>query len=290
MSLSPDPAAFSSRIIAFARRLGLGGKPTRQLFVAASRLRLPFAPLPQPSSSIWWHAGAPLHRLPELPRGALSGPVQEDKADAHAMLVRIVEQRRAPLAPLDLRDIDGLAGTPGSPAFDSLENFSASEHCRQIRIISYRDFLRTLDAALPKLASGAAVPLSCASWRGERLFWTGEQHNAALACAIVYARRRGLEMTIQADLSRYQISAPGLDALDQRFHMLAMPSQAWSDPAFMGLLLDGRLPYSRLSLLGTRSAAECLLLPKENTMASAFGEGLRLAGAPDVVDHLRRLG
>ena len=143
---------------------------------------------------------------------------------------------------------------------------------------------------LPKLASGAAVPLSCASWRGERLFWTGEQHNAALACAIVYARRRGLEMTIQADLSRYQISAPGLNALDQRFHMLAMPSQAWSDPAFMGLLLDGRLPYSRLSLLGTRSAAECLLLPKENAMASAFGEGLRLAGAPDVVDHLRRLG
>lgn len=289
MSLSPEPPAFTSRVIALARRLGLGGKPARELCQGASRLRLPFAALSQPSTSIWWRAGPPLHRLPELPRGALSGPVQEDKADAHAMLVRIVEQRRKPRKTLDLRDIDGLCGIPGIPAYTSLEEFSASSHCRQIRIISYRDFLRTLDLALPKLANGAPVPLYEASWRGEHLFWAGEQHNAELACAVVYARRRGLEMTIQADVTGYQISQPGLDALEQRFHMLAMPAEAWSDPAFMALLLDNQLPYSRLSLMGAHNAAECLLLPKQNELASAFGDGLRRAGAPDVITYLRSL-
>ena len=37
--------------------------------------------------------------------------------------------------------------------------------------------------------------------------------------------------------------------LKQHYHVLAMPVQAWSDPAFMGVLLDNRLPYARLSLL-----------------------------------------
>jgi hypothetical protein len=289
MSLSPEPPAFASRIIALARRLGLGGKPARELLQGAGRLRLPFVALQPPSRSIWWRSGAPLYRLPELPRGALSGPVQEDKADAHKMLVRIVEQRRKPAAPLDLREINGLGSIPGIPAYSSLEEFSGSSHCRQIRIISYRDFLRTLELALPKLANGAPVPLYEASWRGEQLFWGGEQHNAELACAIVYARRRGLEMNLQAEITSYRISLPGLNALEQRFHMLAMPAEAWSDPAFMALLLDNQLPYSRASLMGAHNAADCLLLPKQHELANAFGDGLRRAGAPDVVGYLRKL-
>lgn len=289
MSLFEDFSPVTSRIVALARRLGLGGGLPRQIFQRASRLRLPFTPLPNPSASICWHAGPPLHRLPELPRGALSGPVQEDKADAHAMLVRVIEQRRQAVVSLDLRCITGIGGGEAEDEFTSLEDYAASGQCRQIRIISYQDFLRTLDRALPKLASGAPVLLRRATWRGERLFWAGEQHNAALACAIVYARRRGLEILIQAEICNYSVSTPGLDELDQRFHMLAMPVQAWSDPAFMGLLLDNQLPYSRLSLMGTSGAPECLLLPKQSAAASAFGEGLRLAGAPDVVAYLRGL-
>ena len=68
-----------------------------------------------------------------------------------------------------------------------------------------------------------------------------------------------------------------------------MPGAAWSDPAFMGLLLDNGLPYARLALLRTHGAPEFLLLPKHNQEATALGEGLCLAGAPDVVKHLKTL-
>ena len=70
--------------------------------------------------------------------------------------------------------------------------------------------------------------------------------------------------------------------------MLAMPPQSWSDPHFMDLLLTG-LPYARLSLLRDPGAPEFLLLPKRNPDSAALGEGLRLAGAPDVVAYLRQL-
>ena len=71
--------------------------------------------------------------------------------------------------------------------------------------------------------------------------------------------------------------------------MLAMPVQAWTDPAFMALLLDNGLPYARLSLLRTAGAAEFLLLPKADSAAMALGEGLRLAGAADGVSYLQQL-
>jgi hypothetical protein len=80
-----------------------------------------------------------------------------------------------------------------------------------------------------------------------------------------------------------------LAELRRRYHMLAMPVQAWSEPAFMSLLLDHGLPYARLSLLRYPNAPEFLLLPKDSPEANALGEGLRLAGAPDVIGHLEAL-
>ena len=93
MSLSEQPSTLSSRLGALAQRLGLIGRGQRQILERASQLRLPFSPLPQVRDSICWQDGPQLHRLIDLPRSALSGPVQEDKAQAHAMLVRVIEAR-----------------------------------------------------------------------------------------------------------------------------------------------------------------------------------------------------
>ena len=56
--------------------------------------------------------------------------------------------------------------------------------------------------------------------------------------------------------------------------MLRIPTQAWSEPTFMSLLLDTGLP-----LCATRPVhpgnPECLLLPRNDERADALGEGLR---------------
>jgi len=290
MSLSEQPSTLTSRLAALAQRLGLAGRAPRQVLERASLLRLPFQALPMPPASIWWHLGPPLQRLVELPRGALSGPVQEDKAQAHAVLIRVVEQEQQQLDSFELCLVDGICGNdPAAPPYTHFENYAASESCRGVRIISYKDFVKTISQALPRFLGGERVSLRQASWYGERVFWAGEQHIEAFACAIAYARRRGLEVTLPAELTRYRLSANGLAELHKGYHVLAMPVQAWSDPAFMGLLLDNGTPYARLSLLRNPGAPEFLLLPKHNPEAMALGEGLRLAGAPDVVAYLKTL-
>lgn len=290
MSLSEQPSTLSSRLGALAQRLGLIGRAPRQILERASQLRLPFNPLPDIRDSICWQDGPQLHRLIDLPRSALSGPVQEDKAQAHAVLVRVVEVQQQQLASFDLRLIDGFsASNPEQILFSSFEDYASSQHCRQVRIISYKDFVKTIGQALPRFLAGESISLRQASWHGERLFWAGDHHGEAFACAIAYARRRELEVSLPAELSHYRLSTPGLAALHQHYHVLAMPGAAWSDPAFMGLLLDSGLPYARLSLLRSPGAPEFLLLPKHSAEATALGEGLRLAGAPDVVGYLQQL-
>ncbi len=281
MPFLPSPLA------ALAQRLGLAGRVPRQILARARALRLPFQPLPAVPESIWWQADPPLQRLIDLPRDALSGPVQDDKAAARAVLMRVIEQEQRDLDAIDLRRIDGLSGSdPLAPAYASLEDYSKTPECRHIRIISYRDFLKTSGLALPALAGEGTLQLRQAGWRGSRLFLAGDQHPQALACAIVYARRRGLEVVRPAELTHYRLSRDGLRELRRRYHVLGMPVEAWSDPAFMGLLLDNRLPYARLALLRQNGAPEFLLLPRQNAAADALGEGLRLAGAPDVVATL----
>ncbi|AYC33484.1 hypothetical protein D3880_14445 [Pseudomonas cavernae] len=289
MSTPEPPPNLSARLNTLAQRLGLSGRGTRLLRERAAALRLPFQPLPAIQSSIWWQAGPPLQRLVKLPRSALSGPVQDDKADAHALLVGVVAQERQQLDNFDLRLIDGLDHAGATDHHISLEQFCATPACRNVRIISYKDFVKTISQALPRYLAGERIHLRAASWLGQRWFWAGERQIEALAGAIVYARRRGLEISLPADITRYRLSASGLDALQARYHVLAMPVQAWSAPDFMSLLLDNGLPYARLSLLHTPGAPEILLLPRQNAEAMALGEGLSRAGAADVVAYLRGL-
>lgn len=290
MSLSEQPSTFSSRLGALAQRLGLIGRGQRQILERASQLRLPFTPLPQLRESICWQHGPQLHRLADLPRSALAGPIQEDKAQAHAMLVRVIEAHQQQLTSFDLRTIDGLSTShPQQASHANFEAFAASEACRQVRIISYKDFVKSISLALPRFLAGECISLRQASWRGDRVFWAGEHHSEVFACAIAYARRRELEVNLPAELSQYRLSEQGLSNLQQHYHVLAMPNAAWSDPVFMTLLLDNGLPYARLSLLGGPGSPEFLLLPKHSSEATALGEGLRLAGAPDVVAYLQQL-
>lgn len=289
MNATPPPT-MSSRLAALTQRLGLGGRSARQLVERAAALRLPFEPLPAPQSSIWWGSGSRLQDLPELPRSALSGPVQDDKAAAHAVLVKLVERQQEEIARFDLRLIDGLAGGRDSdPTCASLEDYLAGLEQRQVRIISYKDFVKAISQPLPGFLGGKRIPLLQASWHGSRIFWNGEQHAEAFANAIVYARRREMEVSLPAELTRYRISPDGLKALVDNYHMLAMPVQAWSHPGFMGLLVDTGMPYARLSLAHSQSAHEFLMLPRHHADAVALGEGLLLAGAPDVSSYLSRL-
>ena len=272
------------------QRLGISGRSSRHIFERASGLHLPFQALPVPEQSIWWQSGPPLQRLTDLPRGALSGPVQEDKALAHAVLIRLVKQRQEQLHNFDLRLVTGVSCTDSNrPPCISFEAYAASEACHHIRIISYKDFVKVISQALPRFLAGEPINLRQANWHGEQLYWSGEQNLEAFACAIAYARRRGLEISLPAVLTHYQIDPAGLVELQNAYHMLAMPVQAWSDPAFMALLLDHGLPYARLSLLRSPGAPEFLLLPKAHEQALALGDGLRLAGAPDVVSYLQQL-
>lgn len=284
----PELPTLGARLSALAQRLGLTGRGARQIFSRASTLRLPFKALPVATNSINWLDHTSLHRLVDLPRGALSGPVQEDKALAHAALSQLVESERQHLQAFDLRLIEGFS-CPDTATYECFEDYAATEHCRHIRIISYKDFVKTISLALPRFMAGDAIELRQASWLGARTFWAGDTQGQAFAGAIVYARRRGLDVTLPANLTRLRLSPTGIAEMERRYHVLAMPAEAWSDATFMGLLLDNGLPYSRLSLLKTAGAPEFLLLPKEHPAATALGEGLRQAGAPDVLAYLRQL-
>jgi hypothetical protein len=290
MSLPEPMPSVTSRIARFAQRLGLTGKSPRHILEHASQLRLPFAPLSEPAPSIFWHDGPCLQRFVGLPRSALSGPIQEDKARARAALTRLVREEVSRYPALDLRQIDGLGGqsTDGC-IYPTFKAFAATPACRQLRVISYKDFVRTITAALPDFQASAPIELRQASWLGERIYWAGEHHAEAFACAIAYARLRGLEVALPCELTDYRLDAGGLQALDNEYHAITMPAQAWNDREFMGLLLDAKVPYARLTLLRNASNSELLLLDKREPAANALGEGLKFAGAPDMVRYLRDL-
>lgn len=290
MSLPEPTFSVTTRIVRFAQRLGLTGKSPRQLLEHASQIKLPFAPLCEAIPSIFWHDGPCLQKFVDLPRSALSGPIQEDKARARAALTRLVRHEVSRYPALDLRQIDGLGGqSTDRKTYPTFEAFAATAACRQLRVISYKDFVRTISSALPDFQTNAPIELRQASWLGERIYWSGEHHAEAFACAIAYARLRGLEVSLPCELTDYRLDAGGLQALDNDYHAVTMPAQAWSDPEFMGLLLDAKVPYARLTLLRNASNSELLLLDKREPAASALGEGLKLAGAPDMVRYLRDL-
>ncbi|MBO3276572.1 DUF6685 family protein [Pseudomonas schmalbachii] len=276
------------RLATLAQRLGLRPGDTHDIAERTQALSLVFTKPVAAAAGIGWQSGPPLFRLIDLPRGALSGPVQEDKARAHAMLTCLVEWQQESLPTLDIRRIDGLCsrGPMGSSSLPDLEALAASDACRKLRIISYKDFTRVLGTAVPGFERNERLHLRQASWHGERLFRINENHPGEFASAVVYARRRGLEICLPVTIRRYRLNSAALNDLDRRYHLLAMPSQAWSDPAFMELLLDTGLPYARLGLFNTETP-ESLLLPKDHPQAHAFGLGLRAIGASDLVSYLR---
>lgn len=268
-----------------ARLLGRGRRTPRQTLTGAAALRLPVEPLDAPTPSIFWDDNLPLHRLHDLPRSALSGPVQEDKAHAHAALVRLIHRDTQSLPAFDLRQVNGFSmpNTLGMPC-ESFEHFAGLAACRTIRIISYKDFVRTINLALPGFSAGPTVELLKAGWLGERIFWAGEQQAQAFACAIAYARLRGLELPLPCNLTTYTIAQGGLTSLAARYHLLAMPADAWSDREFMRFLLDDGIPYARLRL----GQLELLILSKHQAQADALGQGLKEAGMADFVAYLYR--
>jgi len=249
MSLPEPMPSLTSQIARLAQRLGLRSKSALPVQERASGLQLPFAHLPEPEPSIFWNDGPCLQRLLELPRGALSGPVQEDKARAHAALTRLVSKLSVQTL-VDLRQVDGFgAQRKNEPSYPTFEAFASTAACRQVRIISYKDFARALGTALPGFDTGATIELRQASWLGERLYWAGDHHLEAFASAVAYARLRGLEVSLPANVTEYRLDRPGLHALDADYHAVTMPAQAWSDREFMALLLDSHVPYARLTLL-----------------------------------------
>lgn len=290
MSQPPRPRSVTSRLAALAQRLGIGATEGRNIAERSRSLSLPFEPLPDWPAGLGWQSGPPLYRLIDLPRGALSGPVQEDKARIHAVLKRLVTSVREAHPAVDVRSIDGLCcrSLLDSP-LAGLEELSNCEQCRKVRIISYNDFTKVLGVALPGFERKAPLQLRSAGWHGARLFWDDDNHPCELANAVVYARRRGLEIILPATIQRFSLQSVVLDELARDFHMLAMPAKAWSEAAFMELLLETGMPYARFGLFNSETP-ESLLLPRDHPQSDAFGLGLREAGAPDVIAYLRRTG
>lgn len=284
----PEPPSFTLRLSRLAQRFGVGGRQ-RPPPEHAGLERLPFKSLQAPENNIWWQDGPPLERLVDLPRGALSGPVQQVKAQAHALLLRCVELQCLESEAFDLRELDGVCAPRGEqPALAHLEDFATTAAGRAVRIISYKDFVKAISLALPGYLGGQHVEVRQADWHGSRLYWSGNQQVAALGMALAYARRRGLQVILPAIRQHYRLSPAGLSALDAAFHVLALPGQAWEDPRFMELLLRDGTPYARLDQISPPGTPEWLLLPREGA-ADALGTALRQAGAADVPGFLAGL-
>lgn len=291
--MSVQSSSLTHRIASIASKLGLARKPGNPLQDRAASLQLPFAELPPVPDSIWWQGVPPIHRLAELPRDALSGPVQEDKAEARSVLRGVVSMEESDVENFDLRSVTGLAlAADPEHHYPSFEAYAASPACRGIRLISYKDFSQALARALPGDNSAMVINLRKANWRSNHLFYapTTPQEAPAryFACAIAYARVRGLNLPFTARIADYSLSRAGLRHLEHQYHVLAMPTVTWSDPHFMQLLLTG-MPYARLTLLRGPGAPEFLLLPRQHADSNALGEGLRLAGAPDVCHWLKHM-
>ena len=283
-------STLTSRLARLARRLGLRIRDPspRAVLARAARQRRPVPTLAPPAPSIFWGDAPPLHLLCDLPRSALSGPTQEDKAQAHAALVPVVE-RQVREEELDLRQVQGLClpNPLGTPC-PTLEAFAATPTCRHVRIISYKDFTRAINQAIPGYKGSPTVALLEASWLGDRLFWAGDEEGESFACAVAYARLRGLDMSLPCRIERYRINPVRLQMLRDGYHVLLMPAEAWEAPEFMHALLEEGIPYARLRL--QRDVPELLLLDRNHPLANVLGIGLKRAGAQEFAHYLRQLG
>lgn len=250
----------------------------------ARKLRLEFPCISIPEPSIHWSHCLHLQQLANLPTNALYGPVQEDKAEAYRFLSKIVSIDMQTISSFDMRGLFGLNHQLDPLlAYDSWEAMAQAPQCRHIRLISIRDFNRTLSAAIGKSQN---IDLLSTAWHADKVYWADTQNSAELITALVYARRRGLAINLPAHLYRISSHPAAIKELKKHYHTLGMPIAAWTDPVFMHYLMAHKIPYVRLPLSLGKHSVQTILLPRSSPNANTFGNGLLLAGAQELADFL----
>lgn len=265
---------------------------SRRIERCLERLADAFVPLPAPNARLWWDEGHPLHLLLGLPRAALSGPTQEIKSRAHALLSQLVIADTQQVAALDLRAIEGLCQRLGDSATDpavQLEELAALPAAReQVRIIGYRDFQAALYRTLPNLSAEQPLRLRQASWRGTRLFLENEATTTlAFASIIAYARIRGIAVEVPAQIQCLSLDQVAIDRLQEAFAVYALPNAVWNHPDFVQVLLGLKLDYARLPLPAPGQDLEWLLLPNDVASTRVLAEILERLGAAEVIGYLQ---
>jgi len=237
-------------------------------------------------ASLWWEDGLPLEALVSLPVNALAGPCPRTKSQALSLLHALVECTCSD-EKLDLRRIDGLCGKPvDAQRQDDLQQYADSPACRAQRLIGYRDFLCALGRALPPRAEDTRTCLRQADWRSKQRYWAAHDVQAA-ASVVVYARRRGLSIPLQARLERYRLKPLALAELAHAFRTQALPREALRQPALARRLLALGNDYASLTLDG--QTWTLLLLTQQSTAAQTLAEELQTGGAVDLAAHLAAL-
>lgn len=267
---------------------------SRRIQRCLERLADAFVPLPAPNHSLWWDDGHPLHLLLGLPRAALSGPTQEIKSRAHALLSQLVVADTLQVAALDLRALEGLCQRLNDVTLDGaiqLEELAALPAAReQVRIIGYRDFQAALYRTLPNLSVEQPLRLRQASWRGNRLFLENDPATTlAFASIVAYARIRGVAVEVPAQIQRLRLDPTAIERLQQAFALYALPNAVWNHPDFIQVLLGLKLDYARLPLPAPGQALEWLLLPSEVASTRVLAEILDRLGAAEVTGYLQAL-
>lgn len=275
------------------RKVGLKRPQAQCIEERAAALQLPAAEALEPiSDCINWYAGPPIQGLLDIMRSALSGPVQEDKARAHAALTTVFERNVDVYMDFDLREIDGICGDDLDLSnYSSLEAYASTPSGRRAGIIGYKDFKRAIGQALPDL-NHCVVEVCSAAWLKPRLYWSGDQNANAFASAIAYARLRGLELRRPCEHTHYRIVPKAVAKLKETYHLLILSNSAWENHDLMRLLVSYGIPYARLPLRHPLFQGDLLLLSKQHSLAQALGAGLLAAGVQDygpILDQLVQL-
>lgn len=267
-----------------------------QLDLTEAQLRaavdLPFQPLFKPNFDIFLPRCIAIQKLIHLPSNGLSGPVQDDKANAYMFLKNLVTSTSYENPEFSIQNFSGINCPPVvTDAIDSLATFAQHRYCRDARILSYRDFEAALHSSFAR-RNKAPVVIEQIDWLNQGCFWDANQESslAHFVCAQNYASLRQLTNTVPALINQHQINLNALSQLKASYHMLSMPQETWSHPGFMSLLIERSLPYARIAISRTpKPYIEWLLLPRNHTLSNLLAEALLEAGAADAIEYLRKL-
>ncbi|KUM34007.1 hypothetical protein [Pseudomonas sp. EpS/L25] len=265
---------------------------SRRIQRCLERLADAFTPIPPPRESLWWDDGHPLQLLLGLPRAALSGPTQEIKSTAHALLSQLVVAETLQSSSFDLRALDGLCHRPQEQIPDDvvhLEELAALPAAReQVRIIGYRDFQAALYRTLPTLSAEHPLKLRQANWRGQRFFLDNDAATTlAFASIVAYARIRGIAVEVPVQVQQLRLEAAAIERLHEAFTLYALPNAVWNHPDFIQVLLGLKLDYARLPMAAPGQDLEWLLLPNAVASTRILAETLERLGAAEVISYLR---